>query len=850
MAWTRSIIGTFFWLVTFLMVAWGATVAFLMWQQNNEAHRFEVLGNYYITAYEAAHHIMSDLQAMGDMARAANGATSPVLRQDLTGYLHSIAHQLGNIRKAEEQYGDGASGAYRRLLNENRNFETAMAELLPKEAFGDGVVAATQRFQNRVEQFYLLRKNRFLALRGEGRSAADAARKNALLFLAVVLVIGGFAVRYAKREIGAIATRDRRAAQAVRESEERYRQLVERMNEGLAEFDRETRITYVNDYFCKMLGYSREELMHRLTADFLDDENLEKFEKTRDERKRGSARSYEFSWTRKDGSQVQTLVAPEPLYDDVGEFVGSLAVFTDITELKRQNELLQQSEERFRSLAEAGAIGIWQIDANNETLYVNPAMCAIVGVEGLEDFKAKPYLDFFTPEAAAQVARERSKRVSGTATTYETELRRADSQVRSVIMSGSPLFLEDGTLHSTIGSVIDTTERHALEERLRRSQKMEAVGQLTGGIAHEFNNLLQVVVGNLELLEAAAPADNVMDRRFQAIHRNVARGAELTDRLLSFSRRQPLAPRAVEIPKVFAEMQGMLVQTLGETIKVAVEPAVDLWTAEADPGQLENALLNLALNARDAMPAGGAITLSAANIGINETAAAVQEDRQAGDYVVLCVADEGSGMSAEARARAFEPFFTTKEVGKGTGLGLSMVYGFAQQSGGFAEIESEPGQGTRVRIYLPRLVAAADEAVEVADDGPADGTAAAEALDQRTILLVEDDTDVRGSLCDQLTDLGYRVIEAEDGHDALALFDGSERIDLLFTDIVMPGGINGLDLARRLREHLPALNVIYTTGYSDDILAKSGPLDDGAVVLRKPYNSKAMTAALERAMSG
>jgi len=453
---------------------------------------------------------------------------------------------------------------------------------------------------------------------------------------------------------------------------------------------------------------------------------------------------------------------------------------------------------------------------------------------------------------------------------FEETVTYLDGVEREMEITYIPQLGRNGNVAGYFALALDVSDRHALEDRLRQSQKMEAVGQLTGGIAHEFNNLLQVVSGNLELLEVNIEVNSDADagRRFDAIHRNVHRGAELTDRLLSFSRRQPLAPRAVDIDRTLTAMQGMLAQTLGETIHVDIVPADDIWSVRADPGQLENALLNLALNARDAMPSGGKISLSAANVSLDEPAAtavpavsavsaatagsaAAGENRRAGDFVEICVRDSGGGMSEDEIERAFEPFFTTKDVGKGTGLGLSMVYGFAQQSGGFAQIESKLGQGTAVRLFLPRLVASNETA---SDSSPApscggspekppvvNGNAAG-----NTVLLVEDDPDVREALRDQISNLGYNVVVATDGSDALSRTGHGQPIDLLFTDIVMPGGLNGLELARQLRGRLPMLNVIYTTGYSDDIVAQSGQLEEGALLLRKPYDGNDLSDALSR----
>ncbi len=425
---------------------------------------------------------------------------------------------------------------------------------------------------------------------------------------------------------------------------------------------------------------------------------------------------------------------------------------------------------------------------------------------------------------------------------FEAKVAYPDGLPREMEIAYVPHVALDGAVIGYFALALDVSERHALEERLRQSQKMEAVGQLTGGISHEFNNLLQVVSGNLELLETEGRSDEDAKKRFDAIYRNVSRGAELTDRLLSFSRRQPLAPKSVDIGAVLTEMQGMLRQTLGETIRVEVKYTGDIGTASVDPGQLENALLNLALNARDAMAGGGRIVLSADNITLDDEVASRHEGGMAGDYIVISVQDDGGGMSEEAITHAFEPFFTTKVVGKGTGLGLSMVYGFAQQSGGFAAIDSEFGSGTTIRLYLPRVKMV--EAPETARSAGPVRTGPAAVSGGNTVLLVEDDADVRASLADQISGLGYHVIEASDGVEALSQFEISPRVDLLLTDVVMPGGLNGLDLARQLRELQPDLHVIYTTGYSDDIVAQSGQMEDGTSLLHKPYDGKALARAL------
>ncbi len=507
-------------------------------------------------------------------------------------------------------------------------------------------------------------------------------------------------------------------------------------------------------------------------------------------------------------------------------------------DLAASHRSVREREQELRIITNSLPAPMVHIDAEQRYLYVNKVAEEWLGQPSSEII-GRTVAEIMGP-AAYELLRPHIEAVlSRTPQEFEAQLVFPNNRTREMELSYVPNLADDGTVLGFFGLGIDVTQRHALEARLRQSQKMEAVGQLTGGIAHEFNNLLQVVAGNVDLLQTKIPPSAATLRSFKAINRNVGRGAELTSRLLSFSRRQPLASRPVDVDRVLADMQDMLSRTLGETIRVAVEPMVDLWTAEADPGQLENALLNLALNARDAMPSGGTITLSAANVRIDEAEAARHEEASPGDYVRLDVADSGCGMSEEDIAHAFEPFFTTKDVGEGTGLGLSMVYGFAQQSGGFAEIESEVGLGTTVHLYLPRL-------------GPTEDAAAADK--QRTsdtllpdacmILLIEDDGDVRESLAGQISSLGYGVIEAENGVKALAIAADLPRIDLLFTDIVMPGGLSGLDLAHQLQQQRPDLKVLYTTGYSADIGSETGPLEDGAAVLYKPYSKAEMATTI------
>ncbi len=377
----------------------------------------------------------------------------------------------------------------------------------------------------------------------------------------------------------------------------------------------------------------------------------------------------------------------------------------------------------------------------------------------------------------------------------------------------------------------DITEQRQLDEQLRQAQKLESIGQLTGGVAHDFNNLLTVIVGNAELLREKLSDDRRLRPLADLIETAGARGAELTNRLLAFARRQPLAPQLVDLGKLIAGMEPLVRRTLSEDIEIEFVRGGGLWPCELDPGQLEVALLNLAINARDAMPEGGRLTIETANTRLDDAYADAHEEVSPGQYVMVSVTDSGLGMDEEALRRAFEPFYTTKAVGKGSGLGLSMVYGFVKQSNGHSKIYSEPGEGTTVRLYFPRSRSGAEYAAE------ADEVQVAAAGGEH-VLVVEDDDLVRGHVVAQLEALGYAVTSAESGPGALELLRQSPDVDLLFTDVVMPGGMSGRDLGTAAQALRPSLRILYTSGYTENAIIHNGRLDPGVHLLSKPYRRR------------
>jgi nitrogen-specific signal transduction histidine kinase/ActR/RegA family two-component response regulator len=385
----------------------------------------------------------------------------------------------------------------------------------------------------------------------------------------------------------------------------------------------------------------------------------------------------------------------------------------------------------------------------------------------------------------------------------------------------------------------ETEERHRVEDALRQSQKMEAVGQLTGGVAHDFNNLLTIILGNLEGATKLVTEDTELRRYLASIERAGQRAATLTHRLLAFSRRQPLAPRTLDLNRLVTGMSELFYRTLGEAITIETVLAARLWLARVDPNELENTLLNLVINARDAMQSGGKLTIETANLYLDDDYAATDPEVPSGQYVMLAVTDTGTGMDETVRAQAFDPFFTTKPIGQGSGLGLSMVYGFAKQSGGHVRIYSEPNHGTTVKLYLPRWVGEEDQPpIEI------NGGRLRTAEGHEVIFIVEDDDEVRAYAARVLRQLGYHVVHFANAVDVLTKLR-EQRCDLLFTDIGLPV-MDGRQLAELARRLQPSLKVLFTTGYARNAIVHNGTLDSDVDMLPKPFNSETLARRIRQ----
>ncbi|CAH2903175.1 MAG: Sensory box histidine kinase/response regulator [uncultured Paraburkholderia sp.] len=551
---------------------------------------------------------------------------------------------------------------------------------------------------------------------------------------------------------------------------------------------------------------------------------------------------------RKDGTTFWANVVMTALRDSEGRLIGFGKVIRDVSDKKAAHDAVLRSERNFRLLVHGVTdYAIFMLSPDGHITSWNPGARRIKGyTEG--EIIGSHFSRFYTPEDVAAGVPFRGLETARREGRFEAEgwrVRRDGSRFFAHVVIDA--IYEDRELVGFAKITRDITERRRAGELLEKTQselfqaqKMEALGKLTGGVAHDFNNVLQVLRGNLELLESRHGRDHWSAERLGNAIDAVDRGAKLASQLLAFGRQQPLAPVVINPARQLRALDDLLRRALGETIEIESVVAGGLWNTTVDPHQLENVILNLAINARDAMPDGGRLTLELSNATLDDEYVLAFPDVAAGQYVMLAVTDTGAGMTPEVMERAFDPFFTTKPEGQGTGLGLSMAYGFVKQSGGHIRLYSEIGEGTTVRIYLPRSTGVA------VDTRPA--TPGRLKHGNETILVVEDDLKVQSTVVELLSGLGYAVLKANNADEALTIVASGVHIDLLFTDVVMPGVLRSPEMARRAVQILPGLKVLFTSGYTQNAIVHGGRLDPGVELLSKPYSRQQLASKVRQVL--
>lgn len=673
--------------------------------------------------------------------------------------------------------------------------------------------------------------------------------------------------------VAAIARKMTGMPEAARMRSERFGRIVEDSASEVYLFGAEDfRFVLVNRGARENLGYSLQELGKLTPWDIKPAFSREEFIETVEPLLAGttSLLNFETIHERKDGTCYDVAVHLQLMRHD-GEAVFYAAI-RDVTELKRTQRKLEETSWRLDAILDNTTMAVFMMDERQHCVFMNAAAEELTGYtfaetrgSTLHDIVHHTYPDgrpFPIEECAIDRAFPENNQTTG-----EEVFVHKDGSFYPVGFTASPMKDKGGT---TIGTIIEARniadeieareameafnqtlkarvreaieERKKLEAQLVQAQKMEAVGQLTGGVAHDFNNLLQVIGGNLQLLEKDLAGDERKQKRVHNALAGVRKGAKLASQLLAFGRQQPLDPKPINVGRLVRGMDDMFRRTLGETIEIETVISGGLWNCLVDPAQMENVLLNLAINARDAMDGEGKLTIEAGNASLDDGYATENPDVRPGQYVMVAVTDTGGGIPADVLAKVFDPFFTTKETGKGTGLGLSMVYGFVKQSAGHVKIYSEEGEGTTVRIYLPKTRRKEEELRSEPLQVP-------QANGNETILIVEDDDAVRATSVELLSELGYAVLEASNADNALAIVNSGVKIDLLFTDVVMPGELRSPELARRAKQKLPMLQVLFTSGYTQNAIVHAGRLDEGVELLAKPFTRERLAQKIRAVLA-
>jgi PAS domain S-box-containing protein len=629
-------------------------------------------------------------------------------------------------------------------------------------------------------------------------------------------------------------TEQARAEEARRQGEERFRALIEHGADAVALIAPDGTLLFASHSIERLLGFAPVELVGHPGFERVHPDDAPRLHAAlRDTlASPGTPASLELRWRHKDGSWRHIdAVAVDRLAEPA---VGAIVVnFRDVSERRKAEAALRESEERYRTLVEGVRDIIFALSPEGTIASLNPAFETITGLRR-EEWVGQPFERLVHPEDLPLALELLGRVVRGELRpASQFRVRTAKGDYRVGEFSATPQ-LHEGRLVGILGIGRDVTERVQLEQQLRQAQKMEAVGRLAGGIAHDFNNILTAITGYADLLLEDLGATDPRRQDADEIHKAADRAAGLTRQLLAFSRQQVLQPTVLEVNKLVSDLEKMLRRLLGEDVELGTRLAPTTGRVKADPGQLEQVIMNLAVNARDAMPNGGKLTLETGNVDLDEAYAADHYPARAGPFVMLAVSDTGIGMSEETQVHMFEPFFTTKEKGKGTGLGLATVYGIIKQSGGFIWVYSEVGHGTTFKLYLPRVEELAERPSQ-----PAQAPARA-ARGTETVLVVEDEAPVRSVARQVLERHGYTVLEAPSAEAALDIVTRySGTIHLLLTDVVMPG-LNGRELANRLAGLRPDAKVIFMSGYTDDAVTRHGVLEPGSAYVQKPFTPDAI----------
>ena len=625
-----------------------------------------------------------------------------------------------------------------------------------------------------------------------------------------------------------------------RERESLFSAVVESSNDAIITKSLDATITGWNRAAERLFGYTAAEVVgERIDIIVPPDKHAEVREILHRISKGEAIEHYETLRLHKDAHEVDVSLGISPIRSATGEIVGASKIARDITESKRTQKALNQEIEERRRIFETSQDLILVTDTAGNFVQVSPSSMAILGYQPAEMI-GHSATEFIHPDDLDSTRAEmRSARRGRLMRNFETRYVHKDGQ--AVMLTWMGTWSEPVRRHFFVGR--DLTEKHAAEAQIRQAQKMEAVGQLTGGVAHDFNNILTVITGTIGILSDAVADRPPLVAIARMIDDAAERGASLTRHLLAFARKQPLQPRDVDVNALVLETAKLLHPTLGEHIEIAPLLEADAWTALVDPNQLSTAILNLALNARDAMPGSGKLTLETGNVYLDENYASMHSEVAAGNYVMIAVSDTGSGIRAGDLEKVFDPFFTTKEVGKGTGLGLSMVFGFVKQSNGHIKIYSEEGHGTTVKIYLPRATGLGQTVAEMTETTRIEGG-------HEVVLVVEDDALVRRYVVTQVESLGYITLEASNAAEALDVIGNAAAVDLLFTDVIMPGPMNGRQLVDEALKRRPSLKTLFTSGYTENAIVHHGRLDSGVLLLAKPYRRSDLARMMRMALDG